>query len=158
MAKEAITPLEPRKFFSGIWRGEGELIPSRLNAWLVAKEKICFQSRPVWLSETIWRVEELFEFSSGKIIKRKMFAELVASNKVHITADDMPLGADIILHEKGFYFTPYYILGEFGGRKWQMRCIDDNQLDENGVIHDKIKMFYLGLRVAEMSLTVKVER
>ena len=87
-----------------------------------------------------------------------MFAELVAFNKVHITADDMPLGADITLHEKGFYFTPYYILGEFGGRKWQMRCVDDNRLDENGVIHDKIKMFYLGLRVAEMSLTVKVER
>ncbi len=155
---EEITPLKPRKFFSGIWRGEGELIPSRLNAWLVPKEQIRLQSRPIWLSDTIWKVEESFEFSSGKVIERKMFAELVAFDRVHITADDMPLGADIVLHDKGFSFTPYYILGDFGGRKWRMRCVDDNQLDENGVIHDKIEMFFCGARVAEMSLTVKVER
>jgi hypothetical protein len=155
---EEITPLEPRKFFSGIWHGEGELIPSRLNAWLVPKEQIRLQSRAVWLSDTIWKVEESFEFSSGKVIERKMFAELIASDRVHITADDMPLGADIILHEKGFSFTPYYILGDFGGRKWRMRCVDDNQLDEHGDIHDKIEMFYFGLRVAEMKLKVRVER
>jgi len=155
---EEITPLEPRRFFSGIWRGEGELIPSRLNAWLVPKEQIRLHSRPIWLSDTIWKVEESFEFSSGKVIERKMFAELIASDRVHITADDMPLGADIILHDKGFSFTPYYILGDFGGRKWRMRCVDDNRLDENGVIHDKIEMFFCGVRVAEIRLTVRVER
>ncbi len=158
MREERITPLEPRKFFSGIWRGEGELIPSRLNAWLVPKEQIRFQSCPVWLSDTIWKVDESFEFSSGKVIERKMFAEIVASDKVHITADDMPLGADIILSDKGFSFTPYYILGDFCGRKWQLRCADDNQVDEYGVIHDKIEMFFFGVRVAEMRLVVKVER
>lgn len=155
---EVITPLNARKFFSGLWRGTGELIPSRLNSWLILKEQIRFQSSPVWLSDTIWKVEESFEFSSGKVIKRKMFAELVAPDRVHITADDMPLGADIILHEKGFNFTPYYILGDFGGRKWRMRCTDENRLDENGIIHDKIEMFYFGLRVAEMNLTVRIER
>lgn len=155
---EGITPLEPRKFFSGIWRGEGELIPSRLNSWLVPKEQIRLQSRPIWLSDTIWKVEESFEFSSGKVVGRKMFAELTASDRVHITADDMPLGADIILHEKGFSFTPYYILGDFVGRKWRLRCVDDNRLDENGVIHDKIEMFFCGVPAAEMRLTVKVER
>ena len=87
-----------------------------------------------------------------------MFAELVAPDRIHITADDMHLGADIILHEKGFSFTPYYILGDFGGRKWKMRCTDENRIDEAGVIHDKIEMFYFGLRVAEMRLTVRVER
>ena len=158
MTQNKITPLEPRKFFSGIWRGAGELIPSRLNSRFIPREQIRFQSRPIWLSETIWKIEESFEFSSGKIIERNMFAELVASDRAHITADDMPQGADIILDEKGFSFTPYYILGDFGGRKWQIRCLDDNRIDENGVIHDKIKMFYFGLRVAEMNLTVNVER
>jgi hypothetical protein len=86
-----------------------------------------------------------------------MFAELIAPDRVHITADDIPLGADILLHEKGFSFTPYYILGDFGGRKWNLRCVDDNRLDEAGLIHDTIEMFYFGLRVAEMKLTVKVE-
>ncbi len=106
----------------------------------------------------MWKVAELFEFSAGKRIDRKMFADLVASNKVHITAADMPRGADITLHEKGFSFSPYHILGEFSGRHWKIRCLDDNRLDENGIIHDRIEMFYLGLRVAEMRLTVRVER
>lgn len=158
MIKHRITPLEPQNFFSGIWRGEGELIPSRLNSWFVPKERIRLQSQITWLSDKIWVVEESFEFSSGKIIERKMFAELIGFNKVHITADDMPHGADITLYEKGFSFSPYYILGDFGGRQWKIRCLDDNQIDENGVIHDKIEMFYLGLRVAEMRLTVRVER
>ncbi len=153
-----ITPLEPRKFFSGIWRGEGELIPSRLNSLFIPKEQIRFQSRPIWLSETTWRVEESFEFSSGKTIRRKMFAELVADDKVHITADDMPQGADIFLYEKGFSFTPYYILGDFGGRKWKLRCLDENKIDDDEIVHDKIEMFYFGVRVAEMRLTVTIER
>ena len=158
MTADTITPLEPRKFFSGIWRGEGELVPSRLHSLFISREKIRFQSRPVWLSETIWKVEESFEFSSGKSIARKMFAELVAPDKIHITADDMPQGANITLHEKGFTFAPYYILGDFGGRLWQLRCLDDNRLDENGIIHDKIEMFYIGLRIAEIKLTVTIER
>lgn len=155
---EQINPLQTQKFFSGIWRGEGEFLLNSCIGWLVPKERIYFESRPTWLSDTTWKVEETFEFSSGKIIEREMFAELTAPDRVRITADDMPEGAEIILHEKGFRFMPYYILGDFGGRKWRLRCVDDNHLDENGVIHDKIEMFYFGMCVARMNLTVKVER
>lgn len=116
------------------------------------------QSRAVWLTDTIWKVEESFEFSSGRVIQRKMFAEMVAPDRLHVTADDMPLGADIILHERGFRFTPYYILGKYGGRRWQLRCEDDNRLDESGIIHDRIEMFFFGVRVAEIRLMVRVER
>ena len=77
---------------------------------------------------------------------------------MHITADDMPQGADIFLYEKGFSFTPYYILGDFGGRKWKLRCLDENKIDDDGIVHDKIEMFYFGVRVAEMRLTVTIER
>ena len=87
-----------------------------------------------------------------------MFAELVAPDRVHITADDMPLGANIILHEKAFDFTPYYILGDFGGRKWRLYCNDNNRIDESGIIHNKIEMFFYGVRVAAMNLTVRVDR
>ena len=158
MTAERITPLEPRKFFSGIWRGTGEMLPSRLNGWFLRREEVRFESRPLWLSEVTWKVEESFEFSSGKIIERRMFAELVTFNSVRITAEDMPQGAEIILHEHGFSFTPYYILGDFAGRKWRLRCLDNNRLDEKGIIHDEVKMFYFGLPVAEMKLTVRVER
>jgi hypothetical protein len=66
----------------------------------------------------------------------------------------VPLGADIILHEKGFRFTPYYIWSLYKGRRWRLRCTDENLIDEDGAIQDTIRMTYFGLPVATMRLTV----
>ncbi len=87
-----------------------------------------------------------------------MLVEIVAPDRLHATADDMPLGADIILHERGFRFTPYDVLGEFGGRTWRLRCVDDNKLEDDGTIHDTIEMFFFGVHVATMALKVRIER
>lgn len=154
MGNKAITPLQPREFFGGTWEGEGELAPHPLLRWIMPKERIRFSSRPVWLSDTIWVVKENFEFSGGEGIARTMFVEIVGPNRLHVTADDMPLGADIILHEKGFRFTPYHILSFYRGRRWRLKCLDDNVIDENDVIHDTIRMFLFGFPVATMRLTV----
>ena len=151
---QLVTPLQPRKFFTGVWSGNGELIPSRLVRWVVPIEHIEFVSRPVWLSETVWMVQETFRFSSGSEMARRMFVEIVEPNRLHVTADDMPLGADIILSEQGFRFTPYYVWANHRGRRWQLRCFDENVIDETGTIHNTIRMFFHGLKVATMYLTV----
>lgn len=65
-----------------------------------------------------------------------------------------PVGADIILHEKGFKFTPYDALGYYKGIRWKLKCYDENVMDENGVIHDTIKMYFMGFYAAAMTLTV----
>jgi len=108
MAHKMVKPLQPKEFFAGTWKGEGELSPHPLLRWLMPPEQVRFSSRPIWLSDTVWVVRERFEFSSGDVIARTMFVEIVGLDRLHVTADDMPLGADIILHEKGFRFTPYY--------------------------------------------------
>ena len=154
MAGKKVTPLQPKEFFSGRWKGEGELSPHPLIRWLIAKERVCFSGRSVGLSDTTWVVKESFEFSSGNAIARTMFVEIVGPDRLHVTADDMPLGADIILHEKGFRFTPYYIWSHYRGRRWRLWCIDENSIDDNGAIHDTIRMFWFGLPVATMRLTV----
>ena len=115
MAEKKVTPLQPKKFFTGTWKGEGELSPHPLLRWLIPKERVCFSGRSVWLSETTWVVKESFKFSSGNAIARTMFVEIAGPVRLHVTADDMPLGADIILHEKGFRFTPYYIRSLYKG-------------------------------------------
>lgn len=158
MAHKIITPLQPKEFFTGIWKGEGELCPHPLLRWLMPKERIRFSSQSIWLSDTVWVVKERFEFSSGEIIARKMFVEIVDPERLHVTADDMPLGADIILHENGFRFTPYYTWSYYKGRRWRLRCIDENLADKSGTIHNTIKMFFFGFPVATMRLRVKVDR
>ena len=153
MAEEKVTPLQPRQFFTGTWKGEGELSPHPLLRWLIPKQRVRFSSRSIWLSETVWVVKERFEFSSRNAVARTMFVEIVGPDRLHVTADDMPLGGDIILHEKGFRFTPYYLWSHYRGRRWRLRCTDENSIDENGTIHDTIRMFYSGLPVATMRLT-----
>ena len=148
------TPLQPREFFRGVWRGEGELIPHPLLRLIIPRERFRMTSAATWLSDTIWFVEDRFEFASGRVLRRKMFAELVAADRIHVTADDMPLGADILLHEEGFQFTPYYALGSQrdGGRIYQLRCTDECRLDAEGFLHDSIQMYYLGFPVAAMRI------
>jgi hypothetical protein len=149
-----VTPLQPREFFRGLWTGDGELIPHPLLRWLVPRQPFRFTSEPVWLSETTWQVRDRMEFFSGRLIERRMFAELVAPDRIHVTADDMPLGADILLHARGFRFTPYYVLGAYkdGGRLYRLRCLDECRLDDGGFVHDTIGMYYWGMRVATMRI------
>ena len=145
-----VTPLQSREFFRGFWKGEGELLPHPLLRWLVPRERFRFFSETAWFSDTVWLVKDRFEFASGRVLERKMFAELMAPNRVHMTADDMPLGADILLHETGFRFTPYYALGSYRGRSYRLRCFDECTLDGQGRIHDIIRMYFWGFPVARM--------
>lgn len=149
-----ITPPQPKEYFNGTWKGEGELSSHPLLRWLIPKEHIRFSSQPIWLSDTVWVVKERFEFSSGNVISRTMFVERVGPDRLHVTADDMPLEADIILHEKGFRFTPYYTWSYYRSRRWRLKCLDENIIDEEGNIHDTIRMYFFGFPVAIMRLVV----
>ena len=81
-----------------------------------------------------------------------MFCELVTPDRIHVTADDMPRGADIQLHNRGFCFTPYHVLVKHRGLTVCLRCHDENTLDEHGFIHDLVKMYFCGVRVATMCI------
>lgn len=39
-----------------------------------------------------------------------------------------------------------------------VKCIDEAQLDENGVLHDKIKMYHAGIHLATMTMAIVIDR
>lgn len=147
-----VTPLQPRQFFQGIWTGNGELVPHPLLRWFWRREHFRHWSESIWLSATIWLVKDRFEFSSGKIVERKMFCELVAPDRVHVSADDMPLGADVELHETGLRFAPYDVLVARRGRVYKLRFLDECRIDESGFLHSTVKMYLWGSHIATMRL------
>jgi len=147
-----ITPRQPTRFFRGTWTGDGELIAHPLLRCLVRRERVRMTSEAVWLSDTMWLVKERFECSSGRVLDRKMFCELVTPDLIHVTADDMPGGADIQLHDLGFRFTPYRVLVNYRGLSVRLRCHDENTIDEHGFVHDCVKMYFCGVRVATMRI------
>lgn len=148
-----VTPLQPRQFFRGTWTGIGEVVAHPLLRWFAPSQRLRMTSEPRWLSETAWLVYDRFELSSGRVIERKMSAELVAPDRIHVTADDMPFGADILLHESGFRFTPYYMLVRHGGFTFRVRCLDENTIDRDGFIHDLVRMYFYGFPVATMRIS-----
>jgi len=46
-----LTPLQPKEFFRGVWKGDGELVPHPLLRWFAARERISFSSECLWLSD-----------------------------------------------------------------------------------------------------------
>jgi hypothetical protein len=149
---DTVTPRQPTRFFRGKWTGDGEIIPHPLLRWIARRERVRMSSEAVWLSETIWLVKDHFEFSSGRVLDRAMFCQLETSDRIHVTADDMPGGADIELSDQGFRFTPYIVLVDYHGFTVRLRCLDENVLDEHGCVHGVIKMYFCGVRVATMRL------
>ncbi len=147
-----LTPLQPKEFFRGVWKGDGELVPHPLLRWFAARERVAFSSECIRLTDTVWLVHDHFGSSSGWRIERKMFAELQAPDRLHVTADDMPGGADVLLHERGFRFTPYSVLGVYRAWTFSLRCLDVCTLDDDGCLHDVLRMFWCGFPVATMKL------
>lgn len=153
-----ITPLQYRTFFSGIWSGDGELLPAFPFRLWMPDERFQFHSETEWLSDNEWIARDRMEFASGRNIERTMFVWKVAVDRLHMTAEDMPRGADIHLRENGFFFSPYVILAKQRGQTVRLKCLDENMIDQQGVIHDTIRMFLLGIPVATMKIRVTIER
>ncbi len=152
MKPHTATPREPREFFRGVWIGSGELVPPWFVRWFVPKQRVSFSTESIPITDTVWIVKDHFEFASGESINRQMFAELVAPDRIHVTADDMPLGADIALTDRGFKFTKYRLLASYRGRTYEMRVTDECHLDSSGFLHDLIQMYFWGVRVAVLHL------
>lgn len=149
------SPLSPRTFFTGSWEGDGELMPRGPARLLMRAESVRMRGRGEWLSERIWLVRERFEMASGWHFERRMFLEQIAADRLHVTADDMPLGAQVALRPDGFRFEPFRTWLPFRGARFRMRCSSDAHVEPDGAIAGRLALRWLGLPVAELRLRMQ---
>ena len=152
------TLLEPRTFFTGTWRGEGQVTVHGLLSLFVLPLSLHYQGTTTWLSETTWQVCDRLLFASGQLIEMQLVAEIVGQRRIHVTSTAMPGGADIQLSEDGFDFTPYIIQAKRRGIPLRLHCLDTNRLSPSRMITDTIKLYWLGLHVATMQIWIIVDR
>ena len=114
--------IDPRELFSGTWRGDGELVPHLLARLVLRREAVRVTGSGEWLSESVWRGRERVEMASGWAFERRMFMELVAPDRVRATADDIPLGADVVLTRDGFRFERFRSWLAYGGVRFRLGC------------------------------------
>ena len=86
------------------------------------------EGRGEWLTEQVWRVHERFALGSGFGFERRMFMEQVAPGRVHATADDMPLGAEIELFEDGFRFRRFRSWLAYRGVRFRLGCTSETRV------------------------------
>jgi hypothetical protein len=95
-------------FFRGTWRGEGQVTFHGLLSLFVPHFSLHYQGTTNWLSETTWQACDRLMFAWGQVIEMQLAAEIIGQRRIHVTSPAIPGGADILLSEDGFDFTPYY--------------------------------------------------
>lgn len=152
------SPLDARRFFAGRWEGQGELVahgPARL---VLAREPVRLEGRGEWLTERVWRVHERFALGSGFGFERHMFMEQVADGRIHATADDMPLGAEIDLAPEGFRFRRFRSWLPYRGVRFRLGCASETRVARDGTLHAAIRLDFWRIPVATLRLAIRVER
>ncbi|HEU4429386.1 MAG TPA: hypothetical protein VFT98_11575 [Myxococcota bacterium] len=149
--------IDPRRLFSGIWRGEGELIPHGPARLVLRREPVEITGSSEWLSASVWRVRERFEMASGWSFERCMFMELIAPQRVRATADDIPLGADVTLTSDGFRFERFRCRLPYRGVRFRLGCTSWARLDDAGALNGEVKLDLLCIPVATLRLSIRIE-
>lgn len=154
----AASVVDPRQLFSGTWRGTGELTPHGFARLVLRREGVRINGAGEWLSQTIWRVHETFEMASGWSFERRMFMERVAPDRVRATADDIPLGADLVLTSDGFRFERFRSWLSYRGVRLRLGCSCDAALGADGVLRGAVRLDLWRLPVATLRLEIRIER
>jgi hypothetical protein len=151
------SPLDARRFFSGRWQGEGELLPHGPARLVLARQPVRLEGRGEWLSERVWRVHERFELPRFGF-ERRMFMEEVAPGRVHATADDIPLGAEVALAPDGFRFLRFRSWLRYRGVRLRLGCASESRLAPDGVLHARVRLDLWRVPVATLRLAIRIER
>jgi len=152
------SPLDPRRFFAGRWSGQGEFAPHGPARLVLARQPVRLEGRGEWLGERVWRVHERFALGSGFGFERQMWLEQVAEGRVHATADDIPLGAEIELFADGFRFRRFRSWLPYRGVRFRLGCASESRLGADGALHAVIRLDFWRLPVATLRLTIRIER
>jgi hypothetical protein len=154
----APSPLDARRFFAGRWRGQGELVPHGPARLVLAREAVRLEGRGEWLGERVWRVRERFALGSGFEFERHMWMEQVAADRVHATADDIPLGAELELLPDGFRFRRFRSWLRYRGVRFRFGCASETRVAPDGALRTMIHLDLWRIPVATLRLTLRVER
>jgi hypothetical protein len=158
VAAPALSPLDARRFFAGRWEGEGELLPHGPARLVLAREPVRLTGRGEWLAENVWRVHERFALGSGFAFERHMWMEQTAPGRIHASADDIPLGAEVELQPGGFRFRRFRSWLSYGGVRFRLGCASEARLAADGVLHAEIRLDCLRIPVATLRLAIRIER
>jgi hypothetical protein len=133
-----MTPTEAESYFEGSWTGEGEIVGRGLLRKLMPREPFRLDVRMERLADSIWVFRDHLVFARGGEIRRTQFMERVGVGRYRATADDMPLGAYVVIEDRRYRYEPYRSWTRLRGRMVHVRAREDGWLREDGSIEGVI--------------------
>ena len=148
-------PLRPKDFFGSSWKGYG-----------VALGEPAFLSRPfgprfalsrttTWISEDVGVVHDRAWLARGRVEERVRYARFIDAAHIHVTADDMPDGADIVIDELGYRVAPYRVLAPIGPLRFILTSRDQATVESDGTLSYVCRLRWHGLPVARLEMRAR---
>ena len=149
-------PLRPRDFFGGEWKGEGQVRAWPYRLWSVAGPGFSFSRRSTWVTEDLGIVVDRAVLRNGRVEERVRYARLLDPTHIHVTSDDMPDGANILVDEQGYRIAPYKVIVPIGPLRLVFTCHDSARIEPDGSLTYEVYLRWHGLPVAQLDMRGRV--
>jgi hypothetical protein len=149
-------PLALREVFDQPWEGRGDIWRPWWLRLLPVPKTFGFRSEILNQSGDCWDVLDTSTFPDGSVKQRRMRCRQVASDRLKLTADDMPDGAEVHLRSDGVDFAPYVIrTSVLGPLPLALRCFDTVQLQPDGTMLDVIELRFFRICVGRVTMRLR---
>jgi hypothetical protein len=152
----ALIPMRPREFLSRSWKGEGELV---LRPFLLGRrfaQRVQARRESVWISESVWRIDDEAHFGDGRFERRQMYCEFVSDSHVRLTANDLVDGCDVWLEPEGFRLSEWRMAWSVGPVPLIVRCADRSYFEPDGTFVNRIDVYSLIVRIPIARVTFRM--
>jgi GrpB-like predicted nucleotidyltransferase (UPF0157 family) len=148
--------LDLRELFAEPWEGEGRIWRPWWLRLLPLPGTFRFRSEIVNATDGAWDVLDTTVFPDGSEQRRRMHCRRLADDRLWLTAEDMPVGAEVRPRANGFDFSPYVIRTPVLGRlRLPLRYLDSVELMPDGTMVDSIELRLLRICVGRVRLVLR---
>jgi hypothetical protein len=151
------TPMPPREFFRRAWSGEGEVVFFPSFLWRRFPLRFSCRRESTFLTDEVWYYDDQVVMGDGRVEARRRFCQLVTPDRIHVTADDMPDGAEVALGEGGFGIAPFWLTVPIGPVRWPLRCREQSRFESDGMFVETFHLRSFGLPAGRMTFRVRPE-
>jgi hypothetical protein len=151
-----LVPLRPRDFFAREWTGHGEIVLRPFFLGRLFRQRFTAHRRSVWLTDSLFRLEDEAGFGDGRSQRRETYCEFVADDHVRLTAGDLPDGADVWLEDEGYRTMPFRLAFPLGPLPVLLRCHDISRVEDDGTLVNEFEVRAVGIPVPVARASFKV--
>ena len=136
--------LEPFRFLASGYDGSGVVAYSPWLRWLGLPREFTLQRGVDYEGSAMWVIRDSLRFAEGPAFDRTMVARPLTAERMHLTGDDIPGGADAVLFPGGLALEPCWFLVPYWGVPWPQLWRGEMRLHGDDTLRGSFDVALLG--------------